>query len=77
MNEINSKLKLILEWCADFEKELNPVESWIMRILSRSSKAKRINNIANILEIAEYRSSGSYSIKVWISKVSSQKLRQK
>ena len=53
--EIDSKLKIVLDWWKNYEINLNSEESGIMRILKRSGKIQGMANVANIPEVTEYK----------------------
>ena len=53
--EIDSKLKIVLDWCQNYEINLNPEKSGIMRFLKRSGKVQGMANVANIPEVTEYK----------------------
>ena len=53
--EIDSKLKIVIYWCKNYEINLNLEKSGIMRILKRSGKVQVMANVANIPEVTEYK----------------------
>ena len=55
LEEINNILGVVLKWWKEYEIELNPEKSGIMRILNKEWKARGIVNVANISEVAKYK----------------------
>ena len=55
LEEINNILGVVLKWLKEYEIELNPEKSGIMRILNKEGKARKIINVANIPEVTKYK----------------------